>query len=213
MGRVKFLGLKAVGAIRLNANPADGETVTVGPVPAVGGVTGKRFEFDNNALITVGNVSVTIGGTAALSAIALRDAINANQPTPVGVVAELDPIDVQTVRLYGSQPGAAGNLALVGTGAAIDVSGAAMTGGENSGNQTLHRGEHVVTALDVAAGNIMIDTGLAGPRFMQVDCFTATGLQKLLTSLTTFNGPRIQLDFDGVTNPVAGDKISWTAYE
>lgn len=213
MGRVKFLGLKAVGAIRLPANPTDGETVAVGPVPAVGGVVGQRFEFDNNALVTVGNQLVTIGGSAALSAIALRDKINAFPPSPVAVVAEIDPIDTAVVRLYASQPGAAGNLALVKVGANIAVSDVAMTGGENSGNQTLHRGEYVVTALDVLAGNCMIDTGLSGPRFLQVDCFTVTGLQKLLTSLTTFSGARIQLDFDGATNPVAGDKISWAAYE
>jgi hypothetical protein len=213
MGRVKFLGLRAVGAIRLNANPADGETVTIGPVPAVGGVTGKRFEFDNNAAVTAGNILVTIGGSAALSAIALRDKINTNKPTPVGITAEIDPVDTSTVRLYADAPGAGGNLALADTGAAIDVSSAVMTGGEGSGNQTLHRGEHVVTALDVAAGNVMIDTGLSGPRFPQVDCFSAAGLQKALTSLVIVVGSKIQLDFDGATNPVAGDKISWGAYE
>lgn len=213
MGRVKFLGLRAVGAIRLNANPADAETVTIGPVPAVGGVNGKRFEFDNNAAVTAGNVSVTIGGSAALSAVALRDKINANKPTPVGVTAEIDPVDPSTVRLYADGPGAGGNLALADTGASIDISGAVMTGGESSGNQTLHRGEHVVTALDVAAGNIMIDTGLSGPRFKQVDVFSAAGLQKALTSLVNFNGPKLQIDFDGATNPVAGDVVSWAAYE
>lgn len=213
MGRLKFFGLKAVGAIRLTINPTDTETARIGPIPAVGGVTGKRFEFDNNALVTAGNILVTIGGSAALSAVNLRNAINANPVTPVAVVAEIDPIDTSVVRLYASQHGAAGNLELAATGANVTVSGAAMTGGEGGGNQILHRGEYVVTALDVLAGNIMIETGLSGPRFMQVDTFSATGLQKLLTSLHTFNGSKIQIDTDGATNPVAGDKISWAAYE
>ncbi len=213
MGRVKFLGLRSIGAIRLNANPADGETARIGPVPAVGGVTGKRFEFDNNAAVTAGNIAVTIGGSAALSAIALRDAINANPPTPVGVVAEIDPVDTSVVRLYATAPGAGGNLELAVTGANLAASGAAMVGGEGSGNQTLHRGEYVVTALDVAAGNIMIDTGLSGPRFPQVDVLDAADVPKYITSKVKITGSKLQIDFDGATNPAAGDRISWAAYE
>lgn len=215
MGRVKFLGGRSIGAIRIALNPADGEHVTIGPVPAVGGVTGKRYEFDNNAAVTAGNIPVTIGGSAAASAIALRNAINANKPTPVGVTATLDPIDPLTIRLQADAPGAAGNLALAETmaGAGNEVSGAVMTGGENGGNQTLHRGEYVVTAIDVAAGNILIHTGLQGPRFLQIDVIDTADKPKYITSITKFDGPNIQIDFDGATNPAAGDKVSWGAYE
>jgi len=173
-----------------------------------------QYEFDNNAVVTAGRIAVTIGATPALTAAALIAAINANKPTPA-VTAYVDPIDTSTVRLSADNRGAGGNHALAETmaGAGNDASAAAMTGGENGGTQTQHRGEYVVTALDVAAGSCMIETGLTSPRFRQVDAYSATGLQKGLTTLSTIDGTRIKLDFDGATNPVAGDIISWSAWE
>jgi hypothetical protein len=205
MGRQKFEGVKAMGAVRLAVNPADTETVTIG---------NKVYEFDNNAAVTAGRVSVTIGGSAAATAANLITAINANKPTP-GVTAYADPIDNLTVRLEADAVGSDGNMALAETmaGAGNEVSAANMTGGENAVNQVEARGEHVVTALDVAAGCIMISTGLSTPRFRQIDCWSSTGLQKALTSLCTFDGSRIKIDFDGATNPVAGDLVSWAAWE
>lgn len=217
MARVKFLGIVSNGAIRLGgANPVDGDTVTIGPVPAVGGVTGKRFEFDDDVAVTAGNILVDIKASATLSAVALKDAINANKTTPAGVTAFIDPIDPLTVRLQGDFQGAAGNLALAETftdGSNI-VSGAGLVAGENAGNQTFHRGAHTVTALDISAGSAQIPTGLQGPRFRNVDVYSSTGLQRNdLTDLFTFVGDRLQVDIDGATNIVAGDVISWIAFE
>lgn len=53
------------------ANPADGNTVTI---------NGRTYEFDNNAAITGGNISVTIGGTLATTLANLETAIEANDP-------------------------------------------------------------------------------------------------------------------------------------
>lgn len=60
------------GSFDLTAtNPTDGEFVTVND-----GVDSLSFEFDNNAAVTAGRISVTIGGSAAASATNLAAAIN-----------------------------------------------------------------------------------------------------------------------------------------
>jgi hypothetical protein len=176
-------------------------------------VTGKIYEFDNNATVGAGNITVTIGGSAAATITALIDAINNNPPTPVAIPAAVDPVNAETARLQGAFNGAAGNLALVKSGANIEISGAAMTGGEGSGNQTLHRGEYVVTALDVLAGNVMIETGLQGPRIESIDVIDTVDVTKYVTSKIKILGTALQIDFDGATNPAAGDRIVWGAYE
>lgn len=213
MGRVRFFGGRSQGAIRLALNPADTETVTIGP-PASG--SEKVYEFDNNATVTPGNITVTIGASAALSAIALRDAINANAPVPP-VVAFIDPKDTLVVRLAGSFRGASGNHPLAETmaGGGNEVSGAAMTGGENGGSQIVHRGEYVVTAMDVAADQIVIETGVpVTARFVEIEIRDATGLVKAHTALVTvINNNRISLNFAGLVDPAATDVITWQAWE
>lgn len=206
MGRQKYEGVKAQGAIRFGSNVlVNGELFTVG---------GKNYEFRTSGSAGAGNIQVNVGGTAALTAAALIAAINANKPT-VPVTAYIDPIENVTVRLEADFPGTNGNLAMSETvvDAGITISGANMTNGEDAGNQVEARNEYVVTALDVAAGCCMISTGLQTPRFMQLEVRTATGLQKAITSLCTFDGTRIKVDSDGATNPAAGDKIVWGAWE
>ncbi len=63
----------AIGYIlfRDEFSPADGDTVTIGD-----GTTSAVFEFDNDATITGGHVSVTIGGTPAITLSNLISAIN-----------------------------------------------------------------------------------------------------------------------------------------
>ncbi len=61
----------AFDQFRFTANPADTNTVTI---------NGRVYEFDNNAAITGGNISVTIGGTLAATLANLETAIEANDP-------------------------------------------------------------------------------------------------------------------------------------
>ncbi|HKS17042.1 MAG TPA: hypothetical protein VJU16_07000 [Planctomycetota bacterium] len=208
MGRQKYEGAKSQGAVRLSANPADGNTVTITPVSG----TAKVYEFDSGGGVGAGNVAVTIGGTAALTIAALVAAINANKPTPA-VVAYVDPIDTSTCRIEGEFAGSAGNHGLAVVGGNLSTTGANLTGGENAENQVEARGEYIVTALDVTAQNIMISTGLGSPRMFQLECRSSTGLLKSLTSLCTIDGSRIKVDTDGATNPAAGDKLVWSAWE
>lgn len=71
-----FKGLPASGWFGVIGLPVDGETATV----TLGGVA-TIYEFDDNAAVTPGNVLVTIGGTPDLTAVALTNAIVANQAT------------------------------------------------------------------------------------------------------------------------------------
>lgn len=208
MGRTRFLGQKAQGAIRVGdfANLVDGELIVIGDM---------RYEWDDNASVSGTSVTVTIGASDAASIVNLMAAINANPPS-VPVEAVVDPKDAKTARLYANGRGAAGNLVFTTTMTDGDnvISGAGLLQyGENGGNQIIHRGSYVVTAIDVSSANIMIETGLATPRFFQVDALSSTGLQKSLTTLWTITGSRLRGDFDGATDPVAGDVINWQSHE
>lgn len=215
MGRIRFFGGLGAAAVRLgnNAGLLDAERIDIGDQTPGGG--GKSYEWDNNAAVGVGKVLVTIGASAALSAIELRDKINANKPTPP-CTAFIDPLDTSVVRIEADARGTRGNMPLVETMAdpLNVISGPAFVGGEDALNQVVGRSDYVVTPIDVAAGSVVISTGLPTTiRFPQIECRTATGVRKILTSLVSSSGSRIQIDFDGATNPVAGDKISWMVWE
>lgn len=207
MGRVRYLGSVAQGAFHLANNTiVDGETFSIG---------GKTYEFDDDASVSGTNVLVTIGGSAALTAAAMIAAINANKPTP-GVTASADPVDSATVRLKADDRGAAGNLALAETvsDAGFTKSGATMTGGENGGTQTPSRGEYVVTAIDVLAGSVVIETGLQTPRFPHLYIRKADGTYaENLTGVVSISGSQIRHDFAGATDLEAGDIIEWSCWE
>lgn len=206
MGRILFNGGRLIGAVQIGNNGAlaDAMLVTIGD---------KTYEWDNGGGVTPGNVAVTIGGDAATSAVNLKNAINANKPT-TPVTASIDPVNTGTVRLEADANGyPAGGVALTTTmtGANI-ISGAVMTGGENEGNISHARGKHTVTALDVAAGNIMIHTGLVSPDVFLAQCRTAAGAQRFIDSLVTINGEYLQIDFNAGTDPVAGNVIHWDVW-
>lgn len=207
MGRVRFFGIKSNGAIHLANNVlVDGETVTIGD---------RVYEWDDNASVTAPNILVTIGGSAAASAANLIAAINANKPT-VPITATVDPVSTVTIRLAGDAQGAAGNLALAETvvDAGLTLSGALMTDGENAGSQTVHRGEYIITAIDVLAANAVIPTGLTTPRHVEADLRDTNGVfrEDITGQLTVVSG-EIHHGFEGVTDLVAGDRIIWQAWE
>lgn len=207
MGRVRTYGGKSRGAIYFGgAQPTDGDTVTIGD---------KTFEFDDDAAVTEGNVSVTIGGNLAASVAALLAAIIANPPSP-GIVAAMDFVATTLcIRLTASNPGANGNVALSAsmTDVLNIVSGAALTGGENPGDATISRGEYVVTALDVLTASVVIPTGLVSPRFVQMERYRGGELLEAVTGLKTVNGGDLRHDFAGATDLQAADVISWSAWE
>ena len=207
MGRVRTYGGKARGAIYFGgAQPTDGDLVVIGD---------KTFEFDDDATVTEGNVSVTIGGNLAASVAALLAAILANPPSP-GIVAAMDFVATTLcIRLTATNPGANGNVALSATMTDVlnIVSGAALTGGENPGDATIARGEYVVTALDVLTLSVVIPTGLVSPRFVQVERYRAGELLEAVTGVKTLSGGDLRHDFAGATDLAENDVIAWSAWE
>lgn len=207
MGRIRYLGNVAQGSIHLANNTiVDGDYFTIGS---------KVYEFDDNAAVTAGRVLITIGGSAAATVTAMVAAINANKPS-VPVTASVDPVSTSCCRLKADNRGSAGNIALTENvaDAGFTVSGATLVGGENGGTQTEARGEYTVTAIDVLATSVVIETGLVSPRFPKLYTRKADGtFFETSTGVISISGSQIRHDFTGATDLEAGDKISWEAYE
>jgi len=207
MGKQRFLGLKARGYAYFGGTTfVDGETIVVG---------NKTYELrDAAAGLGAGNVWVdTSSGVAATIAAAFLAAVNANKPTP-GVTASLDTKSNIMVVLVADARGAAGNMTVSNTVAdAPSCVTGSLIGGEAGGTQTEARGSHVVTDADVLADNIKIPTGLTSPRFFSIATRTSTGLAKATTALVTVVGAFLDYNFAGATDPVAGDVITWEAWE
>jgi len=206
MSRVRYFGNPAQGSISFGSNTiVDGEIITIGD---------KIYELRAAGSASAGHVLVGVGGTATLTAAALVAAINANKPT-VPVTASVDPITATVVRLVADAPGAAGNIALLEgvADAGVVVSGATLVGGENAGTQTVARGKYTVTANDVTATSIVIETGLVSPRFATIETYSSTGAKKTSTGLLTISGSKLLVDFTGSTDHAATDVIVWSAWE
>jgi hypothetical protein len=213
MGRFEYEGGVSVGAVRIgdHANLNLGEVIVLGD---------KTFEWDDGGGVGAGNIAVIKGGNAAADITALKAAIDAAAigGFSAGTLVEtiIDSVDSATLRILGKEPGDRGNLAFTTTMADADNKIAAtankLSHGENAANKKFQSGAYIVTALDVAAGSILIPTGLTAPTRRQIDCWSATGLQKSLTTLFTLVGKNIKGDFDGATDPVAGDEIDWSVW-
>jgi hypothetical protein len=199
MGRFRFIGSKAQGAMTVGGAPIADDSITVGD---------KVYVFQ---VAAANNLEITIGGSDAATATNIVNAINANPPS-ASVDARVDSVDDTTVRLVADDVGSQGNITLAEavTDAGFTVSGAALTGGENANFQTLDAGTYTVTTLDVTAESVEIDTAVSSPIILSYSVFSATGLFKgTLSNLITVSGSRILHDFTGATDVVAGDVIHW----
>lgn len=210
MGRWKFFGGKAVGAVRIGdfANLLDGEQIILGD---------KVFEFDDDASVDAGAVPVEIETDAPTTIANLIAAINANKPSKP-CTAVVDPKDTAVARIYSDNRGVAGEIAFEAdfsdAGNIIAAVDDKLQYGENGGNELLHKGKYVVTALDVLADNLMIETGLpSAPEDIMVQVRTAAGVLKAVTVEWTVSGTKIRGNFAGATDPVEGDVVSWIAYQ
>lgn len=212
MGRVENDGVIAVAAARIQAHASllDGETIILGS---------KTYEFnDTEGDIVAGRVWLNrSAGSNALVAAEIVAKIMANPPS-IPVTAYIDPIDSTVVRIEADAEGERGNMAFETTmanpanviAASVDDE---MSHGANAENKHDRRGSYLVTAIDVAAGSFAIPTGLQAPTCKQLECWSATGLKKNLTTLCTFDvDGRILGNYDGATNPAEGDTINWMAW-
>lgn len=200
----------AQGAVRIgdHANLSDGEVIVIG---------NRTFEWDNNAAVTAGNITVTIGADAAGDISNLVDAINANPPQDGNslqlVEAYIDTVDTAVARLKGTRQSAECNVALTTDMADADnvVSDATLLDGENDTVQEIASGRRTVTALDVSGGAVVIELPFADPSMVQVQAKSATGLIKAITDLVTVVDDAIVIDADGATNLAATDTVDWIA--
>ncbi len=218
MGRYRDLGAIAHGAVFIEevataAQVNDGRILTLND---------KIYEFDDDAMVTPGNISVTIAvdgvGSAAATILNLVNAINGNQPT-VPMVAYVDPINPEVCRIEANDKGAAGNVVFTTTIAEgnSDISGAGnLEDGDNDGTQTLHHGTYLVDDVDIDAGSVQINTGLQtiADSGFAVQVRGSTGVIRANDDFWTVRANKyIQAAIQAGVPLVAGDIISWWAWE
>lgn len=120
----------ATGTIAIAAgNAADGNTITIED----GANTETVFEFDTGGVVTAGNVTVTIGASAAATMVNLISAIN-GVTTGLTVTATATTPASGSCTLANDTAGSDGNLSIEKTGANITVVG--MAGGLEEGTRS-----------------------------------------------------------------------------
>jgi hypothetical protein len=208
MGRVRDAGNKSYGAVRIGSHGdlADGETITIGD-PLNGG---KVFEWDDDDAVTDGNILVDIGANAEAAIDNLKAAINAQ----LGALVEAfdDPVETETLRIKGANPGDLGNLAFEtdmahasNIIAAVDDK---LAGGSNDANRSVARGTYVVKALDVAAEVAVIPTPFEAPVLGSLRVVTSADVPKYITDKPTISADGdLVLTKNGATNLAEGDKV------
>lgn len=142
-------GRYATGHIRVNTQPADADTVTVN----IGG-TSKVYEFDNNSSVSGSNISVTIGGTTAITATNLAAAITTNQGTICTAAAHGTNTTVVDIR----SKTAGGALTLSQSAAALVLQDNAQE--LAAGTRTVYFEQRTITAEDGTRARVRFDTGL-----------------------------------------------------
>lgn len=137
-GRTHFLSVlmketataSATASISYTGQPADGNTITL--VSTDG--TSKTYEFDSDASITAGNVSVTIGNDADATYAALKTAVEGagGHNGKLSVTHTDDNNNAGTFLITQDQPGRSGNSAITATVANSTIPAAFKNGkGEN----------------------------------------------------------------------------------
>ena len=167
------------------ANPADTNVMTI---------NGITYEFDNNATVTPGNITVTIGGTLAATLANLETAIEANDPNyPVGGDA---------VRLRQSNGvGGPVNDTLVltalstGSGSVTNVTPALALTKRDKTPTAYTAAELLSTSVTKTAGLVFTDKG--APSTIAVGTVEILGFASGAADMdgNPANSPRITMDF------------------
>lgn len=203
-GLVHFSGVKASAVLRVAANVADAETVTIGS---------DVYEFDRAANgVTAGRIAVTghADDTPANATNALITAINTYGREAVTAVDISD----NEILLIADEPGV-NTLALAETlaGANNAWSGAALAGGVDAAVKRIAGVAIVPNATQVALGNIHIPLDFT-PTAVSVEVrVTSTGVIKAWDGAVVLASSRIKLDNAGTTDWAATDTIHVLAFE
>lgn len=180
-------GAFATGSLTFTAGVVDGDTFTIddGPAPAFGNTV--TFEFDDNGVVTPGNVSIDILGLS--TATEFRDAaLNAIQSVYAagGLFTSASASGVDAIILSAPLPGTAFNGDGPTTGTPPQVVAVAYSGGVNG----------TVTVVNVGSRNVQI-TGnqFYGGIGSRIECFDGMLLRDLMWSNNQSRG----LDPSGVS--------------
>jgi hypothetical protein len=190
-----------INVLRLAANVADAETVTIGD---------QVYEFDTAAspTITAGNIRVDVNAaqtpTAASAALVL--AINNNAQSTVTAVA----ISVNEILIWSKDGlGAALTCAETLAGSNNAWSAAAMYAATtNTDFRGMAMGARVPTATEVALGNLHFRFSFAVAAALVAVRVTSTGVVKAWDGAMTISGNRVTLDNAGSTDWAATDTVT-----
>jgi len=199
-------GRRAVNVLRLAANVADAETITLGS---------EVYEIDTAAdpgAITAGRFRVNCSGgvTPTIAAPAIVAAINAN--TLLGLTAVA--ISVNEILVYTNSDNSALAIACSETlaGANNQWASATFTGGQIAKPQGLSLVQRVPNATEVAIGNLHCVFPFAvGAAMAQVR--SSTGASKAWDGVLTITGARVTLDNSGATDWAATDTVVVLAHQ
>jgi hypothetical protein len=191
-------GRPAVNVLRIAANVADTETVTIG---------NDVFEFDNNSTFTAGRIQVVISGlTPTLATPALVAAIN-NYSTHKLLAVQISVNEVLVVSR--DDTAACGALACAETmgGANNQWASATFYAGSNGGTNVNMMQARAANAQEVALGtaHFWFPFTVAA---VQAQIRTSAGVAKTWDGAVTINGQRVTLDNAGASDWAAGDVLT-----
>lgn len=177
----------ATGTLEFTANPVDTDTVTVDD-----GTIAVIFEFDNTGAVTVGNVAVPLGATAADSRNNLLQAVNA----VTQLLVEAEGADISGnpgILLTHLVAGVGGNNALAETSGGITAVG--MAGGAEANEVTVRRDAANVTTITVKpGGRAVFIIEAATKEFLRFDTDEEDAQGQLVLSAWNVNLERWQRD-------------------
>ena len=199
-------GRRAVNVLRIAANVADGETITIGS---------EVYEIDTAAdpgAITAGRIRVncSAGVTNSIATPAFVTALNAN--TTLGLTAVA--VSVGEILVFTNSDASALTLPCAETmaGANNQWSSANFAGGQLAKPQGVSLAQRVPTATEVAIGNLhFMFPFTVGAAMVQVR--TSSGAAKAWDGLLTLNGSRVTVDNSGVTDWAATDIVAVLAHQ
>jgi hypothetical protein len=189
-------GRVAMNVLRLAANVADGETITIG---------GVVFEFDNNATYTAGNIPITVT-TLTPTAVAplIVSAINANTPY---LATAISVNEILVVGKDGTAPIGAVACTETMAGSGNAWSAATMNAGAADGTVALALQQRAAVAQDVTIGHMLFPFPFTVAA-VQVNVRTSAGVAKAWDGAVTFSGGVVTVDNSGTTDFAATDVVA-----
>jgi hypothetical protein len=193
--RTTWHGRTPFNVLRLAANVADGETVTIGQY---------TFEFDSNSSYTAGRIPIVVGTLTPTAVMPLLvSAINAYTPYQA---VQISVNEMLLVAKDDNTPIGAVACTETMAGANNAWGTATMTAGLPAGALVNQLQQRAATAQDVSIGfaRFWFPFTVAAA-FVEVR--TSAGVKRAWDGAVTFSGGVVSLDNAGATDWVAGDLL------